>query len=209
MWKEYRVELTMEDKFAASIPKTKEEIGKMLEHRMPTRKPEGAVPIEELTEKVSEEVGTEGESTEPEVGWATFKNNDKGLYYEGRCIRGHIKDCATQVKDLFPDTKAFKAKVANKVYVVNDVIPIGKDKPDGFEQRFIQVMTRQGPRSTYKYIDYVEGVKLEFTLRVLNDGVITEDMLQAIFDYGSVHGLGQERSQGWGRYSYKIWRGGN
>jgi hypothetical protein len=29
-------------------------------------------------------------------------------------------------------------------------------------------------------------------------------MLRVIFDYGSIHGLGQERSQGWGRYTYTI-----
>jgi len=190
----------MEGRFAASVPKTHDEIAKMLEHRMPGKKPENAVPIDELAEQVTAEVAAE----EPEVGWATFKRDDNGLYYEGRCVRGHIKDCAQQVSSFFPETKAFKSKVANKVYVETDKIPIAKDAPDGWEQRFIQVMTRQGPRSTYKFIDYVDGVKLTFTLRVLDDGVISEDILRAIFDYGSVHGLGQERSQGWGRYSYSM-----
>jgi len=200
MWKRYEVELSMEGRFAASVPKTHDEIAKMLEHRMPGKKPENAVPIDELAEQVTAEVAAE----EPEVGWATFKRDDNGLYYEGRCVRGHIKDCAQQVSSFFPETKAFKSKVANKVYVETDKIPIAKDAPDGWEQRFIQVMTRQGPRSTYKFIDYVDGVKLTFTLRVLDDGVISEDILRAIFDYGSVHGLGQERSQGWGRYSYSM-----
>lgn len=199
MWKEYKIQLSMAGRFAASIPKTKEEVQALLEHRMPTKKPDDAIPIDQLTDQVVTEVGIE-----PEIGWATFKRNDKGLYYEGRCIRGHIKDCAAQVSAMFPDLKAFKAKVANKVYVVDDHIPLKKREPDGYEQRFIQVMTRQGPRSTYKFIDYVDDVALAFTLRVLDDGVITEEMLQAIFDYGSVHGLGQERSQGWGRYSYTI-----
>ena len=200
MWKKYRVELTMEGRFAASVPKTHDEIAKMLEHRMPTRKPEGAVPIDELAEQVTAEVAAE----EPEIGWATFKRDDNGLYYEGRCIRGHLKDCALQVASFFPGTKAFKAKVANKVYVEEDKIPIAKREPDGHEQRFIQVMTRQGPRSTYKFIDYVDEAKLTFTLKMLDDGVITEEMLRAIFDYGSMHGLGQERSQGWGRYAYTL-----
>lgn len=199
MWKEYIVELTIVGKFAASIPKSREEIGSMLINRMPGKKPKDAIPVEELTDQIATEV-----DAEPEPGWATFKKNDRGLYYEGRCIRGHIKDCATQVAAMFPNVKAFKAKVANKVYVVNDYIPLNKNEPDGYEQRFIQVMTRQGPRSTYKFIDYLQDVTLLFTLRVLNDDVITEDMLKAIFTYGSVHGLGQERSQGWGRYVYKI-----
>ena len=195
MWKRYKVEMQMTGKFAASIPKTREEIEKMLENRMPARLPDDAVPINELAEQVSQEVGIE-----PEFGWATFKRDDRGFYYEGRCVRGHIKDCAQQIVSQFPETRAFKAKIANKVYVETEKIYLDKVEPDGFEQRFIQVMTRQGPRSTYKFIDYIEEPKLEFVLKVLDDGVITEDMLKAIFEYGEVHGIGQERSQDWGRY---------
>jgi len=195
MWKRYEVRLQMEGRFAAALPKTQEEIQQMLEHRMPTKAPDNAMLIDHLAKQVVGEIGTE-----PEFGWATFKRNEAGLYYEGRCIRGHIKDCAQQINSFFPDTRAFKAKIANKVYVETDVIPLGKREPDGNEQRFIQVMTRQGPRSTYKFIDYIESPELTFSLRVLDDGVITEEMLRAIFEYGGVHGLGQERSQGWGRY---------
>lgn len=216
MWKNYEVNMTIAGKFAASIPKTEEEIKKMLEHRMPSKPPENAVPINELAKEVAEEVGTE-----PEIGWATFKRNNEGLYYEGRCIRGHIKDCAQQVSSIFPAIKAFKAKIANKVYVMDDVIPIRsasnkktvgtlvsllpqKIEPDGYVQRFIQVMTRQGPRSTYKYIDYVENIVLNFGLSILDDGFVTDEILSAILTYGSIHGLGQERSQGWGRYVYAF-----
>jgi hypothetical protein len=65
-------------------------------------------------------------------------------------------------------------------------------------------MTRQGPRSTIKFIDYLEKPTLSFHLNVLDDGVITPTILNSIFEYGSVHGLGQERSQGWGRYTFTI-----
>jgi hypothetical protein len=121
------------------------------------------------------------------------------LYYEGRCVRGHIKDCALQVAKILA-IPAFKSKVSNQVYIETDIIPLGKSEPDGTEKRFIQVMTRQGPRSTYKYIDYIVNPELKFVLKVLNGGSITEDHIKTIFEYGSVHGIGQERSQGWGRY---------
>jgi len=209
MWKKYEVELQMIGKFAASLPKTKEDIEQMLEHRMPATPPENFTPIAELTEEVAEKVGApaEGEEEEEELkyGWATFPRNEEGLYYEGRCIRGHIKDCANQIRDAIkPPVKALKAKVANKVYVMTDVIPLGANEPAGTEQRFVQVMTRMGPRSTIKYADYLEKPTLKFWLNVLDDGIITEDILNAIFEYGSIHGLGQERSQGWGRYTYTI-----
>ena len=195
MWRKYQVWLQVEGKFAAALPRTEEEIQQMLEHRMPSKAPDDATPIDQLAEQVAEEVGAE-----PKFGWATFKRNEQGLYYEGRCIRGHIKDCAQQIASFFPDIKAFKAKVSNKVYIETDVIPLGKAEPDGCEQRFIQVLSRQGPRSTKKFIDYVESPLISFSLRVLDDEVITEEMLRTIFEYGGTHGLGQERSQGWGRY---------
>jgi len=207
MWKKYEVELQMTGWFAASIPKTKDEIQKMLENRMPAKPPADFILIDELTDVVAEKVGVAGEVTEEEAeleyGWATFPRNEAGLYYEGRCIRGHIKDCANQIRD-FLKVKALKSKVANKVYVMTDVIPLGATEPAGTQQRFIQVITRLGPRSTIKYVDYLEKPTLKFKLNVLDDGIITKEILNSIFKYGSVHGLGQERSQGWGRYTFTI-----
>jgi hypothetical protein len=217
MWLVYQVQLRMTGRFAASLPRTMEEIKKMLENRMPANPPADYVPIEELADQVAEKVGAPAEGEEEEefkFGWATFARNDDGLYYEGRCVRGHIKDCATQVSGLFePKITALKAKVANKVYVMTDVIPLLMGGPlvrakeiAGTEQRFVQVMTRMGPRSTIKYIDYLNSPTLSFhfQLNVLNDGVITEEILHTLFEYGSIHGMGQERSTGWGRYSFTI-----
>jgi hypothetical protein len=219
MWLKYNVELRMAGRFAASLPKTREEIERMLENRMPAHPPADYIPVAELVDQVAEEVGAPAATEQEEefkFGWATFPRNADGLYYEGRCIRGHLKDCATQVKGwIVPEVKALKAKVANKVYVVTDVIPLMSAVYEpvtklqfkeiaGTEQRFIQVMTMHGPRSTIKYVDYVEKPVLRFDLKVLNDGVITEPILRALFDYGSIHGLGQERSQGWGRYDYTL-----
>jgi hypothetical protein len=209
VWKKYEVKLNMTGRFAASLPKTIDEIKNMLKNRMPTNPPPNYVPIEDLADVIVEEVGAAPESeTEPEeakYGWATFKRNDVGLYYEGRCIRGHLKDCANQIKDAIkPTITALKAKVSNKVYVMTEIIPLGTKDIAGTEQRFVQVMTRQGPRSTIKFIDYLEKPTLSFHLNVLDDGVITPTILNSIFEYGSVHGLGQERSQGWGRYTFTI-----
>ena len=208
MWLRYQVELQVTGRFAASLPRAKAEIAAMLEHRMPASPPEDYTPIDELTEEVAAKVGAdaaEDEEEEVKFGWATFPRNDDGLYYEGRCVRGHLKDCAMQVRSFIkPEIKALKAKVANKVYVMTDIIPLGVKEIAGTETRYVQVMTMQGPRSTIKYVDYLEKPLLVFELKVLNDGVITQSILEAIFDYGSIHGLGQERSQGWGRYEFKI-----
>ena len=104
----------------------------------------------------------------------------------------------------FFEMPAFRSKVANKVYVMTDRIRLGKMEPDGTIQRFIQAITPKGPRSTIKYIDYVMAPRLSFDLNVLDDGVITEEHLRTIFEYGAVHGIGQERSQGFGRYTLEV-----
>ena len=198
MWEKYQVTLQINGRFAAGLPKTPKEIESMVVHRAPTLPPEDATSLEEIIASVEEAVGA---SDDHEPGWATFPRNANGLYYEGRGVRGHMKDCVAQLQWMFPGTKNIKSKFVNRVYVEDDCIYLSKTEPDGMETRFIQVMTRQGPRSAIKHIDYVESPILHFTLLVLADKVVTEELLRAIFEYGAVHGIGQERSQGWGRYT--------
>jgi hypothetical protein len=197
MWKRYKVQLQFTTPFASSTPKNPKDIEAMLEARMPSKPPENAMPIPELVEQIAGEV----EATEEEVerGYATFKRDDNGLYYEARCVRAHIKDCANQLQGIL-GIKALKAKVANRVYIEPAKIYLGKSEPDGSEVRIIHAMTMKGPRSSLKTIDYVVDARLDFTLRVLEDGVIDRDILGAIFEYGGTHGIGQERSQDWGKY---------
>ena len=204
MWDHYTVTIQFVGPLAAAIPKHPKAILAMLEHRQPARVPKNATPLPELAEQVAEEVGADEEAP---VGYATFKSDEEGPYYEGRCIRGHLKDCALQVASFFPETKNFRAKFVNRVYVQTDKIPLfnryGKERIKTFsgpELRFIQVMTAQGPRSSLKQVDYIDSPRIQFTLAVLADGVIGEEHLRRVFEYGSVHGMGQERSQGWGRY---------
>lgn len=207
IWRTIHIELQVTSKLAASIPKTEEEIRKMLESRMPTVKPADAIPIDALTKQVAREVApedTEDEEQEREFGWATFKSDEHGLYFEGRAVRGHIKDCATQVAGFFPDLRGFKAKVSNRVYIATERLHLGKKKIDGTEKRFVHAMTPRGQRNSIKYIDYVEKPRLAFDLKLMKDGVINEDHLKTIFAYGAQHGIGQERSQGWGTYTLEV-----
>lgn len=197
MWKKYRVELEFTTPFASSTPKNPKDIEAMLEARMPAKPPPDPVSIPELASQVAEEV----EATEEvERGYATFKRDDEGLYYEARCVRAHIKDCANALQGLL-GIRALKSKVAQRVYVEPEKIYIDKTEPDGNETRIVHAMTMKGPRSSLKTIDYVTDVKLDFNLKVLDDGVINEGILRSIFEYGGTHGIGQERSQDWGRYT--------
>jgi hypothetical protein len=204
MWKRYDVELRFTSAFASSTPKNIKDIEAMLTARAPSDSElksrieagEEITPLDELTKQVAEEVGA-GE--EVERGYATFKRDDHGLYYESRCVKAHIKDCANQLQGLL-GIKALKSKVANRVYVEPERIYFDKKEPDGSEVRIIHAMTMKGPRSSLKTIDYVNKPTLRFKLMVLDDGVVDEKILRTIFEYGGVHGIGQERSQDWGRY---------
>jgi len=204
MWKKYNIELRFTTPFASSTPKNPKDIEAMLIARAPseselkkrTKDGEEITPIPELAEQVAEEVGA---SEQVERGYATFKRDDKGLYYEARCVRAHIKDCANQLQE-FLGIKALKSKVANRVYVEPAKIYLDKLHPDGSEVRIVHAMTMKGPRSSLKTIDYVDKPVLKFQLKVLDDGVIDEEILKAIFEYGGEHGMGQERNQDWGKY---------
>ncbi|MBA7663018.1 hypothetical protein ES703_71051 [subsurface metagenome] len=196
MWKKYEVELQFTTQFASSTPKNPKDIEAMLIARAPSKPPEDPTPLPELAEQVAEEVGA---TEEVERGYATFKQDEKGLYYEARCVRAHIKDCANVLQTLL-GIKALKSKVANRVYVEPAKIYLDKSEPDGKETRIVHAMTMKGPRSSLKTIDFVDTPVLKFTLKVMDDGVINKDILEAIFEYGSEHGMGQERSQDWGKY---------
>ena len=196
MWKKYNVKLHFTTPFASSTPKNPKDIEAMLIARAPSKPPENPIPLPELAEQVAEEVEA-GE--EVERGYATFKRDENGLYYEARCVRAHIKDCANQLQGLL-GIKALKSKVANRVYVEPDKIYLDKSEPDGSETRIVHAMTMKGPRSSLKTIDFVDKPVLKFTLKVMDDGVIDRDILEAIFEYGGEHGMGQERSQDWGKY---------
>jgi len=112
--------------------------------------------------------------------------------------------------------------VANYVYVEPRQIYILREDgsvvqtPDSSFERPIHVITAMGPRNALKVVQYVEKPVLRFDLLVLtneNKGkrggsresagpTITQEVLQAIMQYGQVHGFGGERSMGEGKYEF-------
>jgi len=217
IFKRYSCELQVHEEFGASIPKELDSITNGLIHSAPSKKPADAAWDMEDVEQVAAAIharrnpdtGEEEEDEDTQFGWAGFLNDDEGIIYEGRCIRGHLKDAARGISTL-PNIglKQFRSKLVNRMYIhrnEGDAIYLMRDgkrilKPDGTIKRFIQVMTRQGPRSTIKYVDYVLSPRMSFTMSILDDGVITRDHLEMLFEFGGMHGMGAERSQSWGKY---------
>ena len=137
--------------------------------------------------------------------WNGFKSNGNGLYIECRQVKAMLKDAANVVKKVV-EVKNLKNKLAERVFVqstagdpsLQDLICLGKQKPDGTLERAIHVDTAMGPRDALKRADYVDNVTVAVRLKVLDDGVVTEPLLRDILEYAVEVGLGADRSQGGG-----------
>lgn len=218
MWKNYEVTWRFKGLLCGSVPQAKEMVRPWLESRKPAKKPEGAKSIDEIEQEVVDTIEEPDELVERIT--LGFQRDENGLFVRGATIKAHIKDCANQVKEIVRQSRfrdkerlGLKALVANKVYVSEYKVYLLRDvgyeyvtidTEDGEREQPVHVMTAQGERSALKIIRYVERPVIRFTLQVLDDGVITEDILQTIFDYGSVHGYGGERSMGEGRYTWRM-----
>lgn len=138
----------------------------------------------------------------------------------GGSIRAHVKDCARVLSSSVilrgEGEKSLNIRATNGLYVVEDWIPlIRRGRPimesDGLDEFFVHVTNpRTGaPMSSIKQCERLDPpTSATFTLSVLAKGfgspVVAEDELSAIFTYGAVHGYGQERSRGMGRYICQV-----
>lgn len=227
MWNNYEVNLKFVGKVMGGIPKDEKMIKTWLEAgRMRDSKYERQVEkeisgrtLEEIKKECVENSMTDEEAKEEKL-WVGFLSDEIGIYAREHQIKAHLKDCANQIKDFKELRKikglskngkvsAFKSKVANKVYVEKEINYFLKDgKPfrevDGCHEHGIRIMTLQGERSALKRNDFIINPELNFTLKVLDDGVIGLEALQVIFDYGCVHGMFSERGHGYGKYTFTI-----
>jgi hypothetical protein len=210
MWELFELQMTMTDKLCGSVPLSKELIRPWLEARAPAAKPDGPS-LDELEEDVLASIEAVEERTT--LG---FQQDDQGLFMRAGTIRAHLKDCSNQIRDYLGVT-ALRSKLANRVFVEPDPLHIHKNggivqSHDGEFERAVHVMTAQGPRNALKKIRYVEKPTLTCTLRVLEGpwkrtegkSLSTQEVLQAILEYGGFHGYSGERSMGEGRYTCTL-----
>ena len=206
MWEKYEVTMTFEHRVCGSVPQSKELVPIWIKSRMPKNKPENGMNAEELEQEVLDTMQQEME----EKTTLGFQQVAGTLAARGGTIKAHLKDCANQIKDAIkPQIKAFRAKIANKVYVEDYWVQFERDgktinQIDGSFEQPVHVMTPMGPRNALKVIGYLEYPMFKFTLMLLPDKEITIDSVKHIFEYGSVHGYGGERGMGEGRYTFEI-----
>lgn len=215
VWTQWTVEWEFLTKVCGSVPADPALVSKWLESRQPTVRPAGSRSMQEINEEVlaSLERGALDEEDE-EASLLTFQRTDGTLVVRAGTIRAHLKDCARQLSSFFvgrvKGERTFAVKVINCLYLDESQywVPLLRDgKPlaesDGFFDKAVHVMTRQGARSALKRIEYVDRPSLRFKLKTLGT-VIREDDLHVLFQYGGTHGYGGERGDGEGRYTYTL-----
>jgi len=209
MFKDYTLDLDVE-RLVGGIPRHPEIVRRWQEARWKEGKPQPGDPQtpEEAAERTIELLG---EQVHEEVAgiWTGFVEipDGGGLAMEGRQIKAMFKESANILRTMIKvggKTIPLRARVAERVFVVERLIPLGVAAPTGTIERPIHVMTAQGPRTALKRTDYVDHAKVTCHLKLLEDGLITEEILDQILQHASLNGIGTDRSQGAGTFTYSL-----
>jgi hypothetical protein len=229
MWIYYDLTLHV-NRLAGGIPKHPDLVKSWQEAKWPTGKvandleAEGITP-ETASEKTLEELGDNALSEEEiDKVWTGFAMDGDNIVLENRNIKAMLKESANIIKDMpaartpkkGKDGKvtqvaiALRSKLAERVFpqpvwipILDDIHPELPVEVQSVE-RPIHVITRQGPRTALKRVDIVNRARLVCQLKVLNDNLITEGHLRAILDHASENGVGTDRSQGCGTFTYEL-----
>lgn len=220
LYDEYHVKLYLKD-CAGGTPMNKDLIGGWINATNKDKSEEERRALIDATLENLPELSEEKESK----SWVGFKSDKKTghLFIEGRCVKAMLKEAANIIKDLAPNggnqvgknkgkpkgVTAFKSKVADRVFVIEDRVYFKRDgefitsdtfdedsgTEDEREERPVHAMTPQGPRSSLKRTDILKDVEVEFHIRRLATNDVPEPALFACLVYAQQIGLGADRSQ--------------
>ena len=220
----FNVELQILGKIMGGIPKSDDVIEAWLMANLKDKSR-----VAELVDETKEAMKTGKEPTMADIDemkkavWTGFKSDKKGgLYIEGRQVAALLKEAANVLKNKW-NLSAFKARVAERVFVREERIYMAKDKPDGSVTQPVFMIHATGPATALKKMDYVERPVLKFGLQVMAEPLITKGTVRfdgvgdaektpqkinihahayipALFEYGQNLGLGADRGQQHGRF---------
>ena len=202
MYKFYEVEIRIVGRICGGVPKHTDIIKAWVEARTGFDDEKAQKIIEETTAKMAaEKIGDE----KAMKAWTGFKSDGGGLYVEARQVNAMLKESGNILKGIKGSApviaiRNLKARMAERVFVEPDHIYLGVSEPDGFEEQTIRVITPRGPRSAIKRFDFVKAPTLGFVLRVLDDGLITAEVLDKVLEHAQHLGIGANRSQGFGKF---------
>jgi hypothetical protein len=207
MWIFYRLEITV-DKLTGGIPKHPEIVRRWQEAHWPAGGDEKAGKT--LDAAVAETLETITPDEEVKGIWTGFVEDGGYACLESRNLKAMFKESANIVKNMTvlyergKPVSFLRAKVAERVFVNPRFIRVAPMDSVMSAERPIHVMTRQGPRTALKRVDYVENVQFTCTVKVLNDGQIKDKTLRTMLDYAQDGGLGTDRSVGSGTFTYEL-----
>jgi hypothetical protein len=134
-----------------------------------------------------------------------FLRDHRGLLFEGRKLKSGLKE-STAI--LYPyqgghragaTRKAPQAYLAERVFIEEELIALGRPEPDHVHLQVGQVSGPTGKRSTLTYYDAVLQPTLEFTIMSTED-CVSVPMWQAILSHLQENGVGAVRSQSFGKF---------
>lgn len=230
MWARYNIELEFRNRVIGGIPNDPELIKGWIQANMPAKTEEERKKIEaatmselpKLTEEKAEGMWTtfkgddKGLYLEGRCAKAMFKESanilrDFLIKDEAEDRKSKKKDAEKNGKEAEKEGKsrftALKAKLAERLYVEEDKLYLMRNgdfikKPHGNEEKPIHIMTAQGPRTALKRFDYIEApAQVKFTVRLLRDDIVDEDLVRVLLEHSAWNGLGADRSQGNGLFS--------
>lgn len=155
-----------------------------------------------------------------------FKQNERGIYFEGRQIRSMLKEAQAvtlpdreifvrTLKKVDKDGKRTDQKklliygaFVETVVCHDHRIRMFRDGEEIKEPDGIQIwpghIKGPPPRSVLHRNEYVDDVEMEFDIVIRGD-YFTEEEWDIIWCYGEMHGLGSARSQDNGRFEVLEW----
>ncbi|MGH9266831.1 MAG: hypothetical protein ACRD0D_01500 [Acidimicrobiales bacterium] len=162
---------------------------------------------EEATERTIQALGAGVDDDPAAAMWSGFVEVDGTPALESRQVKAALKEAANILRDqeeFYVRGKPIflRSKLAEQVFVLPKVLPLtGKVET---REHPVHAMTRQGPRTSLKRVDYIRTAGLAATLAVAGLGTFTEDRLRSLLDYAAINGLGAERSQGHGQFTWEL-----
>lgn len=215
IWTNYRVRFDFVTKLCASVPADEGLIKKWLESRRPKIKPPGGRSIDEINEEVFASLPLEEETVNGLIFQRDNRNGTGGLVVRTATLRAHMKDCASVISSFYvgkiEGERSFAMKIKHCVYH-NEMeywTPILRPEgsqimsSDGTMERPVHANVKGRPVNSLKLFEDVEPARIDFTIKILGDVVKMKD-LETLFMYGGTHGYAGERSNGEGRYTFKI-----
>lgn len=209
---QYRVTLTFVDRVMGGVPQKPEIIEGWLKQRI-AEDDDGEIKL--MMRKTLEELGVEvdvnmtrddlyaaARVVAAEQHGNTFRRDANGMFLASYQIKAALKENTNilYAGDRWGKTKKGpKSYLAERVFVDEEHIYLGRDKADGVHLQIGHVTGPQGPRSTLTYYDYVQQPTISFTLSSVED-CIASDQWKRILVLMQRNGIGALRSLGHGQF---------